>query len=496
MAQILGLPFDSYVRDQVDKRQNRLSQLQKSPDDLVVFNSNTSWVKLVSSVDLKDQVNINGTQKQTNRTTNSAKIIGVPSSDIADSKLAQKAVLFGGIAYYDGVNLQPPLGGVLGGFNNSNIWNSAYGYLSKNDDVNYGLKPMPGITSVRITYKDNGTLKLAQVKLIAHSLPQFQAIELLYLRLGYTMLLEWGHTDYYSNSDPNDGSSHTQILSTLDNEFLNGVYNNNYIKLMNDIETLRELRSGNYDGMYAKVSNYSWTLNNNLGYDITIDLVSLGDIIDSLKFNSQSSYKDNNLQVEEEDILTGLANVDLNKGDSGFNAFLFEIRQTLLNNNKLEEYKKTSSKNEQNVLDQIKRQNEQSEDREQIDKNIDALEIYLNKMEVDSGMQTAISALSTDEKNAWVAAINKIRSAISNRNQSDFEALGIWTYIESGKLDTSTTLGITQSISVLQTALETAYDSPNYTDSTEETNLQNAWDTWATSEGYNFGAAAQNGLDL
>jgi hypothetical protein len=490
MTKILGLSFDDYVREQIDKRQNRLSQLQKTSDDLVVFNASTSWVKLASSVDLKDQVTINGVTTPTNRTTNSAKVIGVPSSDIADAKLAQKAVLFGGILYYDGINETPPLGGVLGGSTTSTIWNSAYGYLSKNDDVNYGLKPMPGITSVRITYKDNGTLKLAQVKLVAHSLPQFQAIELLYLRLGYTMLLEWGHTDFYNNSDPDDGSSHTRMRNTLADEFLNGIYNNDYMSLMNDIESYRKDASGNYDGMYAKVSNYSWTLNNNLGYDITLDLVSLGDIIDSLKFNSQSPYQDNNLKVEEKDILPGLANIDLNKGDSGFNAFLYEIRQILLTDNKIDNYKGTTEAEEE-ILELVKEQNQQSEGRDKINNNIDSLELYLNKMLADSGMINAISIFSTDEKNAWDAAITKIKNAIASKQQSDFEALGIWTYISVD--DNLSNIFI---IAILKDALESAYDSPNYTDSTAEDGVESAWDIWAVSEGYIFDPTNKQGLDL
>ena len=47
---ILGLPFRSGVDQQIKVRQKRLGQLQKSPDDLVVFNSATSFVRLSSAL--------------------------------------------------------------------------------------------------------------------------------------------------------------------------------------------------------------------------------------------------------------------------------------------------------------------------------------------------------------------------------------------------------------------------------------------------------------
>jgi hypothetical protein len=50
MAKILGLPFDDYVKGQIEIRQKKLAKSQKDPEDLVVFNSNTSWVRLTSGV--------------------------------------------------------------------------------------------------------------------------------------------------------------------------------------------------------------------------------------------------------------------------------------------------------------------------------------------------------------------------------------------------------------------------------------------------------------
>jgi hypothetical protein len=42
---------------------------------------------------------------------------------------------------------------------------------------------------------------------------------------------------------------------------------------------------GNYDGMLAVVSNFSWTFNPDGTYDIDLTLISMGDVVESLKSN-------------------------------------------------------------------------------------------------------------------------------------------------------------------------------------------------------------------
>ena len=53
MVKILGLPFDTFVDEQITIRQKRLALLQKTPQDLSVFNSNTAWVRLSSGVKIE-----------------------------------------------------------------------------------------------------------------------------------------------------------------------------------------------------------------------------------------------------------------------------------------------------------------------------------------------------------------------------------------------------------------------------------------------------------
>ena len=49
-------------------------------------------------------------------------------------------------------------------------------------------------------------------------------------------------------------------------------------------------KSGNYDGLLAKVVNFSWSFSQDGSYDIELSLISLGDVVESLKMNIPPSY--------------------------------------------------------------------------------------------------------------------------------------------------------------------------------------------------------------
>ena len=55
---------------------------------------------------------------------------------------------------------------------------------------------MPGITGFEVKSYNNGTLREATLEIIAHNAKQFEYIDTLYLRLGYSMFVEWGNTSY------------------------------------------------------------------------------------------------------------------------------------------------------------------------------------------------------------------------------------------------------------------------------------------------------------
>lgn len=305
MAKILGLPFDDYVDKQVNIRQTKLAKSPKDPEDLVVFNSSTAWVRLSSGVKIEPD----------KATTLSLKL-GISQGEVEGINLASKLVLFGGSAGYSNTSGSVTFDGARGGVGYG--LNKAYGFLTTSDQ---GLKPPPGITNINSSYKNNGSLRQAQVSIKCYSRSQFEALEAVYLRLGYSLVLEWGNSVYFDNSG--------NIQQTQAHTIPNILYKDN-----NDVDpdTVREAiqknkktTACNYDAMMAKVSNYSWNLNEDLSFDIKLDLISVGDIIDSLKANLAGSAGKITLQVETSGSIQNIVNIVINKEVSKVNKLFYEM---------------------------------------------------------------------------------------------------------------------------------------------------------------------------
>mgnify|MGYP003132254832 FL=1 len=76
-------------------------------------------------------------------------------------------------------------------------FSSAYGF----GDLEFGIRPLPGITDLQIeTLGNNGSLRKATLKIKAFNKMQFNIIELLYLRLGFHVLVEFGNRLYIKNN--------------------------------------------------------------------------------------------------------------------------------------------------------------------------------------------------------------------------------------------------------------------------------------------------------
>lgn len=306
MVKILGLPFDEYVDKQINIRQSKLAKTVRDPEDLVVFNANTAWLRVTSGV----RIDLERAEKLSQK-------LGIPAADIEGPNLAKNLVLWGGASSFTqdqktgNLTLGQPRGGVGYGLNN------AYGFLTTSDQ---GYRPMPGITGMTCNYKNNGSLRQATVTIKCHSRSQFEAIEAVYLRLGYTVVMEWGNTIWFDNqaakkettaySIPNLVFSDTPDRDTIQQK----IYAN------------RRDTAGNYDAMVGKVQNYSWTLNEDLSFDITLELVSIGDIIESLKANLTSTKAPStSANIETEGNIKNLLNIIINKQTSQINTFFYEL---------------------------------------------------------------------------------------------------------------------------------------------------------------------------
>jgi hypothetical protein len=269
---IVGENFPKEIVDQINLRQTKLGSSHRDNELLSWMNSKTGWVRLVSSVDV-------------NKDINPRKILNGLRGD-GESALAEQYVLFGGVTKYtpnvtEGATIEQRSGITR----DSSIHNmGSYGL----GGLDYGLSPMPGIVSANIKTENRGSLRTSTINIKAYNRKQFDIIDLLYLRLGYTVLLEWGHSMFYTNSG--EFQKDVDGKATLESLFLTGKDKNgtsiNYNSLLPLIDKRRKQLFGNYDAVLGKVVNYSWTVNKDLSYDITLTVRSVGDVIESLKMNT------------------------------------------------------------------------------------------------------------------------------------------------------------------------------------------------------------------
>ncbi|MDB4378195.1 lysozyme [bacterium] len=317
---IVGEPFAKYVNEQIKQRQSFHGSgfsSSRDPKHLVYLNSKLSWVKMASSVSVNDikenqdteSENISILKDGKERLTN----LGLtPLNNFTGQSIARKAVLFNGLSEAKFDKIDKPESEYkteqFGGFSkragyaqSNSIWNDSFAYGLGGTE--FGIQPMPGINSVEVSHLNRGSIRKATITLKAYNRFQFELIDMLYLRLGYTMLLEWGNSHYIENdlvktttengkekiiSRPGDLQ---QVGNTLIEDFWfvdNYPSNRTHLGVLKKIETYRERYDGNYDGFFGRVSNFNWEFNSDGSYNISIDLISLGDVIESLKINTLS----------------------------------------------------------------------------------------------------------------------------------------------------------------------------------------------------------------
>lgn len=271
MGNLLGKNFRGWITTQVGIRQNKLSQTNKDNENLVWQTNNSSWLRLISSVN----VSSSKSKELTKSENNSGRV------------LATKYVLSGGTGDYSikGEDYTNSLkyGVMSQNFKDDELISgfNSYGFTSTKDR---GLVPMPGIESATIESLNMGSLRKAEIKIHAHNKEQFAIIDALYMRPGFTILLEWGHTLYFNNKG--ELQKGNNITTAFNNMLKGGVHQN---KILQSIDKQREETGGNYDGFFGKIVNFDWTFTNEGSYDITIKAYSIGDIIESLNINKAIS---------------------------------------------------------------------------------------------------------------------------------------------------------------------------------------------------------------
>jgi len=270
MGNIIGEGFPERIINQVKIRQEIQGSgynQSRTNEEIVYLTNNTAWCKLVSSTEIDDPKSLNNPT------------ISQFGDAVKGNVLAKEFILFNGTSKIDEKGNQTLRGGIdytntLSGFDN------AYGIGGSKD---FGLRPMMGITSVSVKHKNRGSIRTATVNIKAWNKAQFEIIDILYLRVGFSVLIEWGNTMYFDSKKVLHNMGPTNSLAA---EFLKG---NTYDVMLDQIASKRLETFGNYDAMFGKVTNFHWSFLADGSYDITVDLVSIGDVVESFKINAAPS---------------------------------------------------------------------------------------------------------------------------------------------------------------------------------------------------------------
>jgi murein DD-endopeptidase MepM/ murein hydrolase activator NlpD len=233
--------FRSGIITQIEKRESAIAGDTRTPQTIQYYNARNSWIRMTSGVNV-------GSDK---------------------GALAKAGVLLAGNTRF-GSSLKSGIG---------NTNDSVYSTKSPGGgNHRLGIRPMPGIISLEVKSKSAyGSLREAIISFQCWDIRQLEELEKLYMRPGFTVMVEWGWMPYLDDKGALKNDSATR--------FNNSVLNGGVTKERIWKQIFDESKDGNYDAVYGFVRNFSWSARPDGGYDCTTTLITMGEVAESLKIN-------------------------------------------------------------------------------------------------------------------------------------------------------------------------------------------------------------------
>ena len=275
ISNVIGTHIPIWLLEQLQTRSNKGVQSTRDNQNIQYLANKTGWVRLVSSINIKSANDITYFQNLT----------GLTLSNPDD--LAKNFVLYGGISKYNNQNGKAT-------YNLRKGFKETYSLLGEQETVNFGYRPMPGLTKVSVETQGRlGSVRSASIEFKVWDKSQLDVIDALYFKLGYMMFLEWGNTFYYESESSELKSSEFFSFDPFRDSLTKE-------DIATHLGKSRRDSKGNYDGMLGMVSNFSFSYNQEGGYDCVVKLVGLGSLADSIKINQPATIsKESKSQIEE-----------------------------------------------------------------------------------------------------------------------------------------------------------------------------------------------------
>ena len=294
--------FPKWVREQLEVRQDLQATgtngNSKSQAALTWNQNKQCVIRATSLVDYKKNVNLelsNGTTQE-------------EFEKLKGSQLSKRFILQGGILD-NGKIRNKPFGQAGSAYGDPTI-----GSNGENID-GYGQVPMPGITQLDIKTKSAyGSLRQAKLSFVVHNLRQLEVMEMLYMRPGYPVVVEWGWSPFIDNNG--EIQTITPQLSNYLDLFKNEIKQED---LYSSIVKLKRDSEGNCDAFMGFVTNFGFQARADGGFDCYSEIVSMGEAIDSLKMRPIKSalagkFGDEDIAFKVEETEEEIRNPDALRG--------------------------------------------------------------------------------------------------------------------------------------------------------------------------------------
>lgn len=285
---IAGSPFQPYVATQIEKRKQLVDKENRSSQELQWLTNKNVWIRVSSGANV-----LYGNKR---------------FGGLEGDALSKKYILQAGLVDHTGGPTSFSLRSGLGN-------DGAYG-IGGTDT--FGFKPMPGITGISIkTGGKLGTLKETTIDFVCYNMEQLNIMEALYMKLGFGLLVEWGHAFYIDND--------TEKIENVPNPIgFYGIHTKE--KLMEEITASRIKHSGNYDATWGTIKNFTYSLTDNGSFKCQVQLVGAGDILESLKINISGEFSSSaNLTTEQSQVTSSIYPVVADQNQSLINSALYSI---------------------------------------------------------------------------------------------------------------------------------------------------------------------------
>lgn len=250
----VGDPIDRQVAKKIQSLQNTFGSKDdgQSRRNYIELQSAIPWIRMQSGVSLTED-------------------LATKYGATAGYDLAKKYVLFGlnrrieSTEDSNRTTYSPNFGDPIG-----------YDYDSQ---FGFGHRPKPGIVDMNIhSHNRFGSLRTAVIRFQCWTRDQIDALEILYMRPGYSVFLEWGHSKILRIDES----------GVIDMDLGIDLYEDGLDTATEVRERVLKKRTDlqyGYDAILGVIKNFSWQVRPDGGYDCTTHLVTTGEIIESYKAN-------------------------------------------------------------------------------------------------------------------------------------------------------------------------------------------------------------------